>query len=191
MYLIHYVFHSTVIDKYSLNPNDIRDEGVIKATDVRNYLDITDERQKNNDIYDDFEKIMKSYDIGSVGLNDLIHLKQTLSLAQKFFNDKWDRRVPVIDALFDRWSAGENYGFGDKANISHLSYVMGDVTVGTQTFIGPFTLIDGSGGLEIGSYCSIAAGVHIYSHDTIARALSGYKEDVKRKPTKIGNSWES
>ena len=29
--------------------------------------------------------------------------------------------------------------------------------------------------------------MHIYSHDTVARALSGYKEDVKRASTKIGN----
>ena len=177
-----------IIDKHKIDPYDIKQDGVIKASDVQKHIEKGNKLKQNNDIYDDFEKILKSYDHDGVGLNDILQLKQTLSLAQKIYNDKWDRRVPVIDALFDRWSAGENYGFGDKVNISHLSYVIGDVTVGNETFIGPFTLIDGSGGLEIGSYCSIAAGVHIYSHDTIARALSGYKEDVTRKPTKIGNS---
>ena len=178
----------TIMDKHKIDPDDVKQVGVIKASDVQKHLEKDHKLKQDNGIYDDFEKIMKSYKIGSAGLKDLIHLKQTLSLAQKIYDDKWDRKVPAVDALFDRWSAGENFGFGKKSNISHLSYVIGDVTVGDQTFIGPFTIIDGSGGLEIGSYCSIAAGVHIYSHDTIARALSGNKEDVKRASTKIGDS---
>jgi len=178
----------TIMDKHKIDPDDVKQEGIIKASDVQKHLEKDHKLKQDNGIYDDFEKIMKSYKIGSAGLKDLIHLKQTLSLAQKIYDDKWDRKVPAVDALFDRWSAGENFGFGKKSNISHLSYVIGDVTVGDQTFIGPFTIIDGSGGLEIGSYCSIAGGVHIYSHDTIARALSGNKEDVKRASTKIGDS---
>jgi len=177
----------TILDKHKIDPYDIKKDGVIKASDVQKHLKKDNKLKQDNDIYDDFKKIMKSYAVGSADLKDLVHLKQTLSLAQKIYDDKWDKKVPAIDALFDRWSAGEIYGFGEKTNISHLSYVTGDVTVGDQTFIGPFTIIDGSGGLEIGSYCSIAAGVHIYSHDTIARALSGYKVDVKRASTIIGN----
>ena len=68
-----------------------------------------------------------------------------------------------------------------------MSYIYGDVVVGESTYIGPYTYLDGTGGLEIGDNCSIAAGVQIYSHDTISRALSGNKAEVFRATTKIGN----
>jgi acetyltransferase-like isoleucine patch superfamily enzyme len=47
---------------------------------------------------------------------------------------------------------------------------------GENTWIGPFTILDGSGGLLIGSNCSISAGVQIYSHDTVEWAISGGKK---------------
>jgi acetyltransferase-like isoleucine patch superfamily enzyme len=66
--------------------------------------------------------------------------------------------------------------------------VFGDVRVGEHTWIGPFTILDGSGGgLVIGSYCSISAGVHIYTHDTVRWALSGGRRRYERAPTRIGS----
>jgi acetyltransferase-like isoleucine patch superfamily enzyme len=177
-----------LINNNNVNPIDIKNNGIIKEIDVKKFLDIKNKSKKDKSIYDDFEEIMKSQDINDESLDDLIRLKKSLLLAQKIYSDKWNRNIPSIDSLFDRWSAGENYGFGKESNISHLSYVIGDVVVGSQTFIGPFTMLDGSGGLEIGSYCSIAAGVQVYSHDTISRALSSYKQNVSRSPTKIGDS---
>tara|TARA_B110000977_G_scaffold197692_1_gene280861 strand:+ start:3308 stop:3703 length:396 start_codon:yes stop_codon:yes gene_type:complete len=47
---------------------------------------------------------------------------------------------------------------------------------GENTWIGPFTILDGSGGLLIGSNCTISAGVQIYSHDTVEWAISGGKK---------------
>lgn len=38
--------------------------------------------------------------------------------------------------------------------------------IGEGTWIGHFTVLDGSQGLEIGRNCSIASGVHIYTHST-------------------------
>lgn len=38
--------------------------------------------------------------------------------------------------------------------------------IGEGTWIGHFTVIDGSQGLKIGKNCSIASGVHIYTHST-------------------------
>ena len=49
-------------------------------------------------------------------------------------------------------------------------------------------MLDGSGGLEIGSNCSISCGVQIYSHDTVAWALSGGKEEYEYEKTSIGDS---
>ncbi len=86
---------------------------------------------------------------------------------------RWDRDLPFDELLFDRWERARSLGFGEGASIYHSALVYGDVVVGPSTWIGPFTLLDGSGGLRIGRNCSISAGVHIYSHDTVKWALSG------------------
>ena len=59
--------------------------------------------------------------------------------------------------------------------------------VGQNTWIGPFTVLDGSGGLEIGNNCSISAGVQIYSHDTVMWATSTGVEQIEYGNVKIGN----
>jgi len=72
--------------------------------------------------------------------------------------------------------------------------ISGAPKIGKDTWIGYFTLIDGSGGLEIGKHCSIASGVHIYTHDAIRWAVLNLKKDdkkgshVDRAPVKIGNN---
>ena len=52
----------------------------------------------------------------------------------------------------------------------------------------------GGSGLEIGDYCSISAGVQIYSHHTVEWALSLGEEEPEETPTKIGSGvlyWSS
>jgi acetyltransferase-like isoleucine patch superfamily enzyme len=44
--------------------------------------------------------------------------------------------------------------------------ILGKPDVGEGTWIGHFTILDGSCGLTIGKNCSIASGVHIYTHST-------------------------
>lgn len=44
--------------------------------------------------------------------------------------------------------------------------IIGDPNIGENTWIGHFTVLDGSQGLVIGKNCSIASGVHIYTHST-------------------------
>lgn len=100
-------------------------------------------------------------------------------------SDAWARDLPFDELLFDRWERARHLGFGDGSSIYHLSYVYGDVTVGEHTWIGPYTLLDGSGGLSIGSWCSISAGVQIYSHDTVDWSVSGGKAEVVRSRTTI------
>jgi acetyltransferase-like isoleucine patch superfamily enzyme len=66
--------------------------------------------------------------------------------------------------------------------------IVGSPTIGEGTWIGPFTVIDGSGGLTIGKGCDISAGAHIYTHSTLARCLSARRHDVvDRRPTEIGD----
>ena len=101
--------------------------------------------------------------------------------------ERWQRDLPIEELLFDRWERASSLGFGEGTGIYHNSYVFGDVRVGRNTWIGPFTLLDGSGGLVIGDYCSISSGVQLYTHDTVAWAVSGGKSAYAKAPVSIGN----
>jgi acetyltransferase-like isoleucine patch superfamily enzyme len=110
-----------------------------------------------------------------------------VKLLRRHVRVKWQRVLPMGDHLSDRWEKAEFLGFGKGASIYDSSLVLGDVKVGEGTWVGPNTVLDGSGGLEIGAYCSISAGVQIYTHDTVRWALSGGKHEAERAPVKIGS----
>lgn len=97
------------------------------------------------------------------------------------------RTLPFGDYVVDRWEKARALGFGEGASIYDSALVIGDVSVGEQTWIGPLVILDGSGGLRIGSYCSISAGVQVYSHDTVQWAVSGGKAESERAATAIGD----
>lgn len=119
---------------------------------------------------------------------DIIELlNKTYDSLRIKMHEKWDRDLPFDELLFDRWERAKQLKFDKGANIYHNSYVYGDVKVGKDTWIGPYTLIDGTGGLEIGDSCCISAGVHIYTHNTVKRFVSGGKEPTEHSPVKIGN----
>lgn len=68
------------------------------------------------------------------------------------------------------------------------AWIVGEPKIGTGTWIGAFTVIDGSGGLTIGVGCDISCGVQIYSHSSVRRCVSGRRyASVDRKPTRIGD----
>jgi acetyltransferase-like isoleucine patch superfamily enzyme len=110
-----------------------------------------------------------------------------LSLAEQM-RERWDRDLPLDELVSDRWERAARLGFGKGASIYASSYVYGRVEVGARTWIGPFTLLDGSGGLTIGENCSISAGVQIYSHDTVRWALTDGAAEAERAPVQIGNN---
>lgn len=91
------------------------------------------------------------------------------------------------DLVVDRFERARRLGFGKGSSAYDSALILGDVKVGQHTWIGPFTILDGSGGLEIGSWVSIAAGVHIYTHDTVTWSLSGGVKPIDRAPTRIGS----
>jgi acetyltransferase-like isoleucine patch superfamily enzyme len=84
------------------------------------------------------------------------------------------RSLPFQDGLTDRWERARRLGFGEGSSIYNSAAIFGEVRIGRHTWVGPNTLLDGAGGgLEIGSFCSVSSGVHIYTHDTVLWALSG------------------
>jgi acetyltransferase-like isoleucine patch superfamily enzyme len=99
----------------------------------------------------------------------------------------WNRDLPFEELAFDRWERARRLGFGAEASVYHNAYVYGDVAVGAGTWIGPFVLLDGAAGIEIGHHCSISAGVHVYTHDTVRWALSGGEHEAERGPVRIGD----
>ena len=101
---------------------------------------------------------------------------------------RWNRHLPFADYVVDRWERARRIGFGEGTSIYDSSLVLGDVQVGRHTWIGPFTILDGSGGgLRIGSYCSVSAGVQIYTHDSVQWAASGGAASYAQAPTVIGD----
>ncbi|CDL00661.1 putative Nodulation protein L [Magnetospirillum gryphiswaldense MSR-1 v2] len=101
---------------------------------------------------------------------------------------KYDRRVPLGDLLTDRWEIARSYAFGAGSSCYDSVLILGDVRVGENTWIGPNCILDGSGGpLIIGDWCSISAGVHIYTHDTVRRSTSLGVDPIDKAPVSIGS----
>ena len=75
--------------------------------------------------------------------------------------------------------------------------IIGNPIIGKDVWIGDFCIIDGSGGLVIGDECDISCGVHVYTHSTHKRCVSGKKknydgtvnrEAIEKKPVSIGKN---
>jgi acetyltransferase-like isoleucine patch superfamily enzyme len=79
------------------------------------------------------------------------------------------------------------HGFPDNSFNRH-AWIIGDPEIGPGTWIGAFTVIDGSGGLTIGAGCDISCGAQIYSHSSMRRCVSGRDYPaVEREATHIGD----
>jgi acetyltransferase-like isoleucine patch superfamily enzyme len=114
-------------------------------------------------------------------------IRQLIRRLRQSVSGSFQRVLPLADYLGDRWEKAQFLGFGEGSSVYDNCLVLGEVSVGKHTWIGPNTILDGSGGLTIGDYCSISAGVQIYSHDTVDWALSGGQAQPQRSPTRIGS----
>ena len=102
--------------------------------------------------------------------------------------EKWKRSLPLDELLSDRWARARSLGFAEGASIYATACVYGDVRAGRNTWVGPFVVLDGSGGgIEIGEHCSISAGVHVYTHDSVLWALTGGLAPYEKAPVAIGD----
>ena len=115
-------------------------------------------------------------------------LRQFWSERRKSVAEQFKRHLPFGDYVVDRWEKASLLGFGEGTSIYDTAHVFGDVMVGAKNWIGPFCILDGSGGISIGNNCSISAGVQIYSHDTVAWAVSGGSASYEYAPTRIGDN---
>jgi acetyltransferase-like isoleucine patch superfamily enzyme len=114
-------------------------------------------------------------------------LAALLTSLRKRMKAKFDRHVSTGDLLHDRWDLAKDHGFGEGTSVYDDCLILGRVVVGRNCWIGPHTVLDGQGGLTIGDFVDVGAGAHLYTHNTIERALTGHKAPLFKKPTMIGN----
>ena len=100
-------------------------------------------------------------------------LKRVFRVRRNYFKNKFNRSLPLNELFTNRWEKASFLGMGKNTSIYDSTIVLGNVIVGENTWIGPFCILDATGGLKIGSNCSVSAGVQIYSHDTVKWAVSG------------------
>lgn len=123
-------------------------------------------------------------------MNDSLLTKALKRIHQKLSLDlfeKWRRHVSWGDLFADRWETAKRYGFGEGTSCYDNVLILGEVKIGRHTWIGPNVILDGSGGLEVGDYCSISAGVQIYSHHTVEWSTSMGQAEYRYQPTRIGS----
>jgi acetyltransferase-like isoleucine patch superfamily enzyme len=116
-------------------------------------------------------------------------LKAIIKRLQEEKRSLFNRRVSVGDLLTERHDNARFYGWGEGTTCYDNVLVLGDVKIGKHCWIGPNAILDGSGGgLEIGDYVGVGAGVQIYTHDAVNYFTSGGKLPQGKAPTKIGSS---
>jgi len=64
--------------------------------------------------------------------------------------------------------------------------IIGNPEIGEGSWIGHFTVLDAQAGLKIGKNCSIASGVHIYTHSTHKLTTEGKPKILA--PVEIGDN---
>jgi acetyltransferase-like isoleucine patch superfamily enzyme len=116
--------------------------------------------------------------------DDLTQLRDAL---RAHTQRRFGRINPFAEDLFD-WKQKGALVAGKNVTIYDSTTIVGTVVIGDHTWIGPFCSLDGSGGLEIGAYCSISAACQIQTHDTIRFALTSGRMPYEQSPVKIGNN---
>ena len=101
---------------------------------------------------------------------------------------RWNRVLPIGEVLSDRWERARLLGAGPRTSVYDSAVVLGRPKIGADCWIGPNAVLDGSGGLALGDWVSVAAGVQIYSHSTRARMLAASNDvPIDTAPTTIGS----
>lgn len=101
---------------------------------------------------------------------------------------KYNRVLPSGEYIFNRFEKAPYLNCGRNSSVYDTSVIMGDVEIGDDVWVGPYTLLEGSNGkLKIGNYVSIDSGVMIYTHDTTRAYVSGGVVPVEKGDVSIGN----
>lgn len=165
-----------LIDEHNIDVLLFNGKEIILERDVLELLNKNDSMEDQN---------LEAVDIELISFGE--NLNKLLTSKRLLLKKLYDRHVPLGTILNDRWSLAESLGFGKNSSVYDESLVIGDVCIGENCWVGPFTVLDGSGGgLKIGDWTSIGAGTHVYTHHTINKALTGGKANTVHLKTEIG-----
>lgn len=93
---------------------------------------------------------------------------------RKRMREKYNRVLPTGELLFNRFDKAKYLNCGVGSSIYDTSIVMGDVKIGENVWVGPYTILEGtSAELIIDDFVSINAGVMVYTHDSTKYYVSG------------------
>lgn len=77
--------------------------------------------------------------------SDLISdLRALFTREMEVVRNQWNRALPFADYIVDRWEKARLLGFGEGSSVYDSALILGNVKVGAHTWIGPFTVLDGS-----------------------------------------------
>jgi acetyltransferase-like isoleucine patch superfamily enzyme len=162
---------------------------VVRTTDVDEYLRTHAEPDRAMTIRQFAgEALDPDADWDAVLASDrYLELTELLTQLRKRMRARYNRHVGTGELLHDRWQLAREYGFGEDTSVYDDCLILGEVTLGRKCWVGPGCILDGSGGLTVGDYVDVGAGSHLYSHNTIERALTGHQAPVFLKATRIGS----
>jgi len=116
-------------------------------------------------------------------------LEKLLSKRRQEMREHYNRVLPTGELLFNRFDKAKYLGMGDHSSVYDTSVIMGDISVGDNVWIGPFSLIEGiNGRVTIGDYVSINAGVMIFCHDSTHYYVSGGVDNLIKGDVNIGSN---
>lgn len=108
---------------------------------------------------------------------------------REYTKARFNRINPFAESLFAWDEKGRMLAPGKtNVRIYDSATIIGDVEIGNNVWIGPNTMIDGSGGLTIGDGVNVSAGAQIYTHDTVERCIGGGSAPIARSPVSIGRN---
>lgn len=136
-------------------------------------------------LYESVASQLRKLPEGTRGANVFVRLLASLDELIAAKRSEFNRVLPIGDYLVDRWDKARLLGFGEGSSVYDSCLVFGDVVAGKHTWVGPFTILDGSGGLRIGDHCTFSAGVHVYTHDSVETTLRD--APIRRQAVSIGH----
>lgn len=115
--------------------------------------------------------------------------KNYIADARNELYSKWNRLLPTNELFFDRWDKAKYINSGEGTSIYDSCVIMGNVSIGKNVWIGPFTLLEAiNGQIVIGDNCNISAGVQMYTHDSSLHVVSNGKVPFRKGNIHIGQN---
>ncbi|KRQ85773.1 Maltose O-acetyltransferase [Caloramator mitchellensis] len=117
------------------------------------------------------------------------YIKEYLDKLRFEMKKKYNRVLPTNELLYDRWEKAKFLNCGEGTSIYDTSVIMGDVEIGKNVWVGPYTILEGiNGKIKIGDFCHISSGVQIFTHNSVKYVLTSGQANFDKGDVIIGNN---